>query len=261
VTSSIMSSNQVYFQINSKVARNLHAKFGMNGTVPEIFTIFSNSKHHPKRPWWRHKWCHRTKFTFKLMPWWQGTSTPSLAWIGQFLNFLRFFQAKTAIPCGRRDVIVGDVTLSLPAQQFQGGEEPPRQVRRWSDTFWISYDFFKQKPPSRAAAVTSSSMTSHRAYPQNDPGVARNLQAKFGADRTVSEFSTIFLKRNPRFYQVAVTSSSMTSHRAYPQNDSGVARNLQAKFGADRRSGWRVYPEQTHTPTFGFIDKIIILYV
>jgi hypothetical protein len=36
VTSSMMSSNQVYFQINSKVARNLHAKFGMN----ETFTLF-----------------------------------------------------------------------------------------------------------------------------------------------------------------------------------------------------------------------------
>jgi hypothetical protein len=51
VTSSMMSSNQVYFQINSNVARNLHAKFSMNGTVPEFFTIFSSSKHHPKWPW------------------------------------------------------------------------------------------------------------------------------------------------------------------------------------------------------------------
>jgi hypothetical protein len=67
------------------------------------------------------------------MPWWQGTPTPSLAWIEQFLNFLRFFQAKTSVLCGRRDVIVGDVTSSLPAQQFQGGEEPPRQVWRASD--------------------------------------------------------------------------------------------------------------------------------
>jgi hypothetical protein len=32
------------------VARNLHAKFGMNGTVPEFFTIFSSSKHHLKQP-------------------------------------------------------------------------------------------------------------------------------------------------------------------------------------------------------------------
>jgi hypothetical protein len=93
------------------------------------------------------------------MPWWQGTSTPSLAWIGQFLNFLRFFQAKSAVLCGRRDVIVGDVTSSLPAQQFQGREEPPRQVWRGSDSFRIFYDFFKQNPPSRAAAVTSSSVT------------------------------------------------------------------------------------------------------
>jgi hypothetical protein len=127
------------------------------------------------------------------MPWWQGTSTPSLAWIGEFLNFLRFCQAKTAFPCGRRDVIVGDVTSSLPAEQFQGGEEPPRQVWRGSDSFRIVYDFFfKQNPLSHAAAVTSSSVTSHRAYPQNDSGVARNLQAKFGLNRTVSEFSTIF---------------------------------------------------------------------
>jgi hypothetical protein len=43
VTSSMMSSSQVYFQINSKKARNLHAKFGMNGTVPEFFTIFQTS--------------------------------------------------------------------------------------------------------------------------------------------------------------------------------------------------------------------------
>jgi hypothetical protein len=40
-----------FFQINFKVARNLHAKFGMNGTVPEFFTIFLSSKRHPKRPW------------------------------------------------------------------------------------------------------------------------------------------------------------------------------------------------------------------
>jgi hypothetical protein len=52
--------------------------------------------------------------------------------------------------------------------------------------------FFKQNPPSRAAAVTSSSVTSHRAYPQNDSRVARNIYAKFGADQTVSEFSAIF---------------------------------------------------------------------
>jgi hypothetical protein len=56
-----------------------------------------------------------------------------------------------------------------------------------------------------------------------------------------------------------VTSSSVTSHRAYPQNDSGVARNLQAKFGADRFSRWRANSEQTDTQTrrqtFGFIDR------
>jgi hypothetical protein len=115
-----------------------------------------------------------------------------LALIGHFLNFLRFFQAKTAVLCGRRDVIVGDVTSRLPTEQFQGGEEPPRQVWRGWASFRIFYDFFKQIPPSRGAAVTSSSVTPHRAYPQNDPGVARNLQAKSGADRTVPEFSTIF---------------------------------------------------------------------
>jgi hypothetical protein len=121
--------------------------------------------------------------------------------IRQFLNFLRFFQAKSAF----YQVAVTS-SSRLPAERFRGGEKPPRQVWRGSDSLRIFYDFLKQ---------------------------------------------------NPRFYQVAVTSSSMTSHRAYPQNDSGVARNLQAKFGADRRSGWRAYPEQTHTHTFGFIDKIV----
>jgi hypothetical protein len=103
--------------------------------------------------------------------------------MGQFSNFLRFFQAKSVVPRGRHDVIVGDVTSRLPAERL---------------------------------------------------GVARNLQAKFGTNRTVSEFSAIFLKQNPRFYHAAVTSSSVTLHRAYPQNDSGVARNLHATFGADR---------------------------
>jgi hypothetical protein len=115
-----------------------------------------------------------------------------LARLGQFPNFLRFFQAKSAIPRGRRDVIVGDVTSRLPAERFQGGEEHPRQVWRGSDSFRIFYDFLKQNPPSCASAVTSSSVTSHRAYPQNDPGMARNHHAKFGADQTVSEFSAIF---------------------------------------------------------------------
>jgi hypothetical protein len=184
-----------------------------------------------------------------MIPGWRGTTTPSLARIRQFLNFLRFFKAKSAILSGRRDVIVNDVTLRLPAERYRGGEEPPGQVWHGSDSFRIFYDFLKQNPPSRASAMTSSCVMSHRAYPQNDPGVARNLQAKFGADRTVPEISAIFLKRNPQFYQVAVTSSSMTSHRAYPQNDSGMARNLQAKFGADRRSGWRAYPEHTDRPT------------
>jgi hypothetical protein len=193
-----------------------------------------------------------------------------LALIGHFLNVLRFFKAKTAILCGRRDVIVGDVTSSLPTEQCQGGEGPPRQVWRGWDSFRIFYDFLKQNPPSR---VTSSSVTSHHAYLQNDSGVARNLHAKFGADRTLSEFPTIlqaktavpcgrrdviggdvtsslpaeqfqggeepprqiwhgwdsfrifydFFKQNPLSRAAPVTSSSGTSHRAYPQNDSGVA--------------------------------------
>jgi hypothetical protein len=125
-------------------------------------------------------------------PGWRGTSRPSLARIRQFPNFLRFFKAKSVILSGRRDVIVNDVTSRLPAERSRGGEEPPGQVWRGSDSFRIFYNFLKQNPSSRASAVTSSSVTSHRAYPQNDPGVARNLQAKFGADRTVSEFSMIF---------------------------------------------------------------------
>jgi hypothetical protein len=115
-----------------------------------------------------------------------------LALIGPFLNFLRFFQAKTAVPCGRRDVIVGDVTSSLPAEQFQGGEEPPRQVWRGWDSFQIFYDFFKQNPPSQRGRhdVIVDDVTSR--LPTERFRVARNLQAKFGADRTVPEFSTIF---------------------------------------------------------------------
>jgi hypothetical protein len=90
----------------------------------------------------------------------------NLAWIGQFLNFLRFFQAKTAVPCGRRDVIVGDVTSSLPAQQFQGGEEPPCQVWRGSDSFRIFYDFFFQAksaaPRGRRDVIVSDSDVTSR---------------------------------------------------------------------------------------------------
>jgi hypothetical protein len=89
------------------------------------------------------------------------------------------------------------VTSSLPAEKFQGGEGPPRQVWRGSDSFRIFYDFLKQNPRFRAKTVTSSSVTSPRAYPQNDSGVARNLHGKFGADRTVSEFSTIFSSNRP----------------------------------------------------------------
>jgi hypothetical protein len=94
----MMSSNQAYFQINSKVARNLHAKFGINGTVPEFFTIF-----------------------------------------------------------------------------------------------------FKQQTPSETAMVTSSMMSSNQVYFQINAMMARNLHTKFGADRTLSEFRTIFSseKRRP----------------------------------------------------------------
>jgi hypothetical protein len=42
--------DQVYFQINSKVARNLDAKFGANRTLPEFSMIFPSCKGHPKRP-------------------------------------------------------------------------------------------------------------------------------------------------------------------------------------------------------------------
>jgi hypothetical protein len=87
---------------------------------------------------------------------------PSLARMGQFLNFVRFFQAKSAVPRGRRDVIVGDVTSRLPAEQFRSGEEPPGQVWRKSDNFRFLYDFLKQNPRFYQVAVTSL-MTSHRA--------------------------------------------------------------------------------------------------
>jgi predicted patatin/cPLA2 family phospholipase len=113
-----------------------------------------------------------------------------------FSDFSRIFSSKTVVPCGSRDVIVGDVTSHLPAERFRGGEEPPGQVWRRSDSFRIFYDFLKRNPRFYQVAVTSSSsMTSHRAYPQNDTGVARNLHAKFGADRTFSEFSRIFSRK------------------------------------------------------------------
>jgi hypothetical protein len=167
------------------------------------------------------------------MPWWQGTSTPRLALIGYFLNFLRFFQAKTAVPCGRRDVIVGDVTSRLPAERSRGGEEPPGQVWRGSDSFRIFYDFLKQNPRFYQVAVTSSSMTSHRAYPQNDSRVARNLQAKFGTDGTVSEFSTILLSK----IRGSIRSPSLA--------------RIGATVGAPTQN------TQTDPQTFGFIDKIV----
>jgi hypothetical protein len=85
--------------------------------------------------------------------------------MGQFLNFLQFFQVKSAVLRGRRDVIVGDVTSRYP--QNDSGV-------------------------ARNLQAKLSSVTSHRTYPHNDPGVVRNLQAKFGADRTVPKFPTIF---------------------------------------------------------------------
>jgi hypothetical protein len=63
--------------------------------------------------------------------------------------------------------------------------------------------------------------------------VARNLHAKFGADQTVPEFSTIFLKQQTQSNTPAVMSSSMMSHQKYPQNDSRVAKNSRVKFDAD----------------------------
>jgi hypothetical protein len=64
----------------------------------------------------------------------------------QFPNFLRLFKAKSTVPHGRRDVIVGDVTSRLPAERLRGGEELPCQVWRGSDSFRIFYDFLKQNP-------------------------------------------------------------------------------------------------------------------
>jgi hypothetical protein len=46
----MMSSNQVYFQINAMVARNLHAKFGVDRTVSEFPTIFSSKNRLPVLP-------------------------------------------------------------------------------------------------------------------------------------------------------------------------------------------------------------------
>jgi hypothetical protein len=40
----MMSSNQVYFQINAMVARKLHTKFGVDRTVSEFPTIFFKQK-------------------------------------------------------------------------------------------------------------------------------------------------------------------------------------------------------------------------
>jgi hypothetical protein len=51
--------------------------------------------------------------------------------------------------------------------------------------------------------------------------VGRKLHTKFGLDPTVSEFVYDFFKQNPRLYLAAVTSSSVTSHRAYRRTISG----------------------------------------
>jgi hypothetical protein len=47
--------------------------------------------------------------------------------------FYDFFQAKSAVPRGRRDVIVGDVTSRLSAERFWGGEKPPHIHIQCSD--------------------------------------------------------------------------------------------------------------------------------
>jgi hypothetical protein len=167
--------------------------------------------------------------------------------MGQFLNFLRIFQAKSTVPRGRRDVIVGDVPSRLPAEQseWRGTSRPSlAQIGQFPNFL----RFFKAK-----SAVLSGrrdvidDVTSRLAAERFRGGEEPPGQVWRGSDS--SQIFYYFLKQNPRFYQVAVTSSTMTSHRAYPQNDSGVARNLQAKFGADQHSGWRAYPEHTHRQT------------
>jgi len=93
---------------------------------------------------------------------WASRDRDYALWV---LNFLRFFQAKTAVLLGRSDVIVGDVTSSLPAERSRGGKQPACQVWRGSDSSRIFYNFFKQKSRSFSSAMTSSSVTSHQAYP------------------------------------------------------------------------------------------------
>jgi hypothetical protein len=98
-----------------------------------------------------------------------------LVLIGQFPNLLRFSQAKSAVPRGRRDVIVGDVKLSLPAERFQGGEEPPRQVWHGWDSFRIFYDFFQAKsavPRSRRDVIVgdvTSRLPAKRFWSSEEP--------------------------------------------------------------------------------------------
>jgi hypothetical protein len=54
--------------------------------------IFPSCKGHPKRPLWRHRWCHRTKFTLRFIPGWIETSTPSLARLDSFWFFYDFLK-------------------------------------------------------------------------------------------------------------------------------------------------------------------------
>jgi hypothetical protein len=70
--------------------------------------------------------------------------------------------------------------------------------------------------------------------------VGRKLHTKFGVDPTVSEFCYDFFKQNPRLYLAAVTSSSVTSHRAYHRTILG----------------W----QETSTPSLAQIGQFLIFF-
>jgi translation initiation factor 1 (eIF-1/SUI1) len=121
-----------------------------------------------------------------------------LAWIRQFLNFLRFSQAKSEVISGWCDVIVGDVTSSLSLNNFSKARNLHAKFgagRTVSEIFMI---FFQAKFASNATAVTSSMMSSNQVYFQINSKVARNLHAKFGMNGTVPEFFY-------DFFQAAIT--------------------------------------------------------
>jgi hypothetical protein len=102
----------------------LRPSLALIGQFQNVVRFFSSSNRHSKRPPWRHQWCHRTKFTFRLIPGWEGSSTPILAWIRPFLNFLRFFQAKSEViwlPWRHRRWRHIEPTT----EQFQGRQETP----------------------------------------------------------------------------------------------------------------------------------------